>query len=200
MKERQYRLSLVWFLLLVIVSQATFAQITEWIPVTSPFGDSVAQLWQISDGDLFAAIGNPGTSLIYRSTDDGFTWQFESISIPVDAVSANGTFFAAGSYLGEPFHSSIEHFSLMSTDFGRTWSIPLIITPENVIFAFVPTNGARVFAMGGQTLFASDSEGIDWFEISVGPDIPPPPRLATSRYRKRRRGDRNYGRCIYGLD
>jgi len=112
-----------------------------WTPTTG-LSNSVVSSFAIKDGFVYAGTFNVNGSGIFRSSDNGDTWQ--ELPSPIDTgdkifVSDNAIIVAS------------DNFIWRSTNDGNSW---------DVVEEFALT-GIHSFARAGTTLFAAETSGID---------------------------------------
>ncbi|MCB9180779.1 MAG: hypothetical protein H6593_04915 [Flavobacteriales bacterium] len=126
-----------------------------WYPANEPFGGRVACLHEATDGALLC-----GTLKgLYRSTDDGQSWQ------NISGTYANWSFASAtstpsGTYLVQK--SAFE--TLRSTDAGQSWT-PLVTPNWTSASELLTNSNGQVFISTNTNAWRSDDEGDTWSAI-----------------------------------
>ena len=123
------------------------------IPMTSPRRIGETVLGMASGGTAVVAATASG---IFRSTDEGLSWERTSVSIPpltfaISPVYHGSTFFIL---MTTPLSSSL----LMSSDEGRTWKL-LGVYPVPNVFA-VAIVGETFYLGGGEGLWRAPLSGL----------------------------------------
>ncbi|MCB0793344.1 MAG: T9SS type A sorting domain-containing protein [Flavobacteriales bacterium] len=126
-----------------------------WYPANEPYGGRVASLHEASDGALLC-----GTLKgLYRSTDDGMSWQNISGSYG-NWSFASITSTPSGNYL--VLKSLYE--VLRSSDGGQNWT-PLVTPNWTSASKLIANSSGQVFISTNTNAWRSDDEGDTWTAI-----------------------------------
>ncbi|MDQ3019365.1 MAG: T9SS type A sorting domain-containing protein [Bacteroidota bacterium] len=122
-----------------------------------------------NQGNIFAATTNY-TTLLYRSSDNGNTWQQRldgGLDFNAVAASPNGTIFAGTFYMFSFHGQFIQDGDIFrSTDNGETWSA--VNFPSLAINALKVNSNGEVFAATTEGLFKSANNGASFGLIRNG--------------------------------
>ncbi|MEO8209836.1 MAG: hypothetical protein ABI840_04715, partial [bacterium] len=121
------------------------------------------------NGNIYAATTNY-TTLLYRSTDNGNTWEQRldgGLDFNAVAASPNGTIFAGTFYMFS-FHGQFiqEGDIFRSTDNGQTWTA--MNFPSLAIFSLKINSNNEVFAATTEGLFKSANNGASFGLVRSG--------------------------------
>jgi len=179
-----------YFLLLLTIVATSFT----WLSCNNPIGPYKPVIWTQAEmqslvipavwaaGNVIAvgaALPLSSCVLIFRSTDNGSTWQMTD-SIHVNNHDPNTslwtpigiTFIYSGPYLFAGLAGGGGSI-YRSSDYGMTWSDNGVSSPESSgdrpdILSFCNADGF-IFAVADQGVFRSSDNGTSWSLSSVGP-------------------------------
>ena len=139
-------------------------QESEWIKLPSPISAQIRCFAESSDGTYYV-----GTSELYKSEDQGNTWQLMDFEqMPLEVMETQDGSLLVGTYRGGIFRS---------IDKGETWTN--VGFENNVyIFKIIQTRNRRIFATAtslstrapkdAQTgVFVSEDDGLSWEQTSI---------------------------------
>ena len=131
-----------------------------WVKVTIPGGEKLdfRDVEVLSNGTIVLMSAGPGElSRIYRSTDDGKTWELVHTNPDAKGFYDAIAFWddANGAVLGDPVDNRFR--VRVTADGGKTWELP---SPGNMADAFA---GEGAFAASGTCLFALKGTDQAWF-------------------------------------
>lgn len=136
----------ITFLLLNVPSQA------QWVQTNGPFGGD-AKCFVFKETTMFV-----GTSKgLYRSTDNGDSWELTRLTREVNALFLNGENLIASSY----------YDVYRSKDNGDHWESSETFIP---LISKISVTGAQVYATTSfsTSVYRSFDEGLTWKEIKTG--------------------------------
>ncbi len=154
-------------LCILILSNTLFAQFS-WQQLNGPQGGIVSQIRGNSSGVLF--MGSLGGGM-FRSTDNGITWQQKVNGFP-GPVFDDGTVTFAIANDGDIFASSFTDGVYRSTNNGETWINTNF--PNAFIVTIVIDQNKRIYAGtgGGSGVFVSTNNGLNWIQKNNGLPVP----------------------------
>ena len=147
--------------LLVVRGSTTYSQTNFWEPAGATLGNAIGNIAIAPNGHVFARTSN-NVLRVYRSTDDGGSWDVEDTagnSIFINAMTVShtsGTLLFAGGPL----------VVYRSTNEGASWAtisgvyafMNLTSSPTGILFAGTPTNG----------ISRSTDDGLTWEKVNTG--------------------------------
>ena len=149
---------------------------TEWSQTHGPYGGDVTQLFQASDGTLYAATDSPG---VFRSDTNGDTWAavtdgldvYGDGSLPyVDTITEGGGIIYLKAY-GYFFYSDTR---------GESWHWVKFPDQFETNSAFAVSGGRIYVGQKNEGVVYSDGYGKTWTSLPNGFPIDLPEQLITS--------------------
>lgn len=154
-------------LLLALNVVALRAQST-WTQSSGPVGGHIGSM--VNTGSALIVTANPG---IYRSTNNGDTWQrlTQGLAVPHNAaLTLNGSTLYAGTFQG--VHKS--------TDGGDTWTYLSTGLPEDMVRALTVSGTTLVAGTTNNGVYRSTDGGQNWSAAATQPTSPDVRSIAVS--------------------
>ena len=139
-------------------------QESEWIKLPSPISAQIRCFAEASDGTFYA-----GTSELYKSKDQGKTWQMTNFEgTPFEVMATQDQSLLVGTYRGGIFRSIDKGDTWTNVGFeNNVYIFKIIQTPDGKIFASA-TFGNNVSPKDTQTgVFISEDDGRTWQPTSI---------------------------------
>ena len=139
-------------------------QESEWIKLPSPISAQIRCFAESSDGTYYV-----GTSELYKSEDQGNTWQLMDFEqMPLEVMETQDGSILVGTYRGGIFRSSDKGDTWTNVGFDNNiYIFKIIQTPDGKIMASA-TFGNNVSPKDTQTgVFISEDDGRTWQPTSI---------------------------------
>ena len=154
-----YRIFIILNLLFICKTTFVKAQEKFWQEVRGPYRGVVSTMILTSKATLLAGINEAGANKVYRSSDNGNTWN------PV--LSVNGTVLSFGIdstqgriYIGVDPPLNSDPSMYYSSDDGITWNV--LQAPNTYILSIVVTSPGNIFLGTYNGIYKSINSGQNW--------------------------------------
>jgi photosystem II stability/assembly factor-like uncharacterized protein len=150
---------IIYFSTLLLITISTIKAQSRWKPVGSPTGANINSIIE-KDGYIFTAAGPYwSTGAVYRSADNGKTWELKINNLPANFtildLAGNNTYIYTASSAGGVYRSS---------DYGESWES----TGFSGITYTIHTDGNNIIAGTPSGIYRSSNNGSNWENISSG--------------------------------